>query len=413
MSDTAVVALAVVALTGLGAAAAALVAARRRERRLLAALAEVVGALSAGERDPDLEHVDPEVRPPLRELIDVHTGIADRLARAAPWRDRLVTTIEGPALTFSSEERLVATNDAARTLLGLGEEAELSVVQALGSPALVGAVREARAGGRPVQVDAEHRGRDLRATASVVGDEVLMIITDRTERRRVEDLRRNFVTNASHELKTPATAIQTLSEALEIALERNPARAPELVARLREESERLVRMVHDLLDLRRLEERGPMERVPVDLSAVVREVVASSQPTAEDRGVAVEVDAPEQAHVAGIAQDLRLVVTNLVTNAVQYNTQGGRVDVHLTRDGGDYLLRVSDTGVGIASQDVARIFERFYRVDAARSRASGGTGLGLSIVRHAVERHGGTVAVESLLGRGSTFTVRLPIDPVD
>jgi signal transduction histidine kinase len=410
VNDPALLVLAVVAVA---VAVAIAIGARRRERRLVETLGEVVAALVAGEREPDLDEVAPDARPPLRELIDVHAGVVERLARAAPWRDRLVGSIEGPALTFSTHERLVASNEAARSLLGLPPDGELSVVQALGSPAFVGAVREARAAGRPVQVEAEHAGRDLRATASLVGDEVLVIISDRTEQRRVEELRRNFVTNASHELKTPATAIQTLSEALEITLERSPERAPELVARLREESERLVRMVHDLLDLRRLEERGPMERTPVDVAALAREAVAALHAVAEERGVSVHTDLPDSAHVAGVAQDLRLAVANLVTNGVQYNRPGGTLTVRLSRDDGTWVLTVADTGVGIASHELSRVFERFYRVDAARSRASGGTGLGLSIVRHAVERHGGTVSVDSLLGEGSTFTVRLPIDPTD
>ena len=336
----------------------------------------------------------------------------ERLSREAPWRSHVVGSIESPALLFSAEERLLSANDAARELLGVSAgDPGSTLIQALGSAAFAGAAREARALRRPIQVDAEMGERDLRATASAIGDETLVILTDRTDQRRVEELRRNFVVNASHELKTPATAISTLAEALEVAIASGSERTPQLVARLREESERLVRMVHDLLDLRRLEERGPMDRVPVDLAALVRAVAAEHQPRAAEVGIELEVSVPEHAYAAGVTGDLRLVVDNLVANAIQYNEPGGGVAVGLTRDGGDYVLTVRDTGVGIPQADLQRVFERFYRVDVGRSRERGGTGLGLSIVRHAVERHGGTVRAQSLLGEGSVFTVRLPVEP--
>lgn len=333
------------------------------------------------------------------------------LRRLEPWRTRLVDSIEGPALLFAADERLVAANDAAVGLLGLPSSAAgLPLLQALGSSALANAAREAVALGRPVQVDAEVGGRDLRATASAVADEILVMVADHTEQRRVEELRRNFVVNASHELKTPATSIQALSEALQIAIANDSPRTPALVERLHEESQRLVRLVHDLLDLRRLEDPGPRERVAVDLVAVVHEVLDDLAPAAVEAEVDVDADLPPAAHVAGVPEDLHLTVHNLVANAVRYNQPGGRVEVALRRDGGDHVLTVRDTGIGIPQEDLQRVFERFYRVDAARSRERGGTGLGLSLVRNAVERHGGAVEVDSLLGSGSTFTVRLPIE---
>jgi signal transduction histidine kinase len=237
-----------------------------------------------------------------------------------------------------------------------------------------------------------------------------VVIVDRTRERRLEEVRRNFVVNASHELKTPVTAIQTLAEALEVTLRDDPRRAASLAKRLTGEAGRLARLVTDLLDLRRLEERGPLERVPVDLAEVVRRAVAEALPRAEARGIAVEVDVPDAARVAGVPADIDAVVANLVSNAVKYNRDGGRLEVRIVPREGTQVLTVRDSGIGIPQQDLGRVFERFYRVDTARSRATGGTGLGLSIVRHAVERHGGSVRVESLLGEGTTFTVVLPID---
>jgi len=180
--------------------------------------------------------------------------------------------------------------------------------------------------------------------------------------------------------------------------------------RLNDESERLARLVNELLDLRRLEVAGPLERTTVDLAEVLRLVVAEITPRADARKVTLDVDAPEGAPVAGVHADLEAVVKNLVSNAVKYNREGGHVDVRLRTEDAARVLTVTDTGIGIRQQDLPRIFERFYRVDTARSRATGGTGLGLSIVRHAVERHGGSVQVESSLGEGTTFTVTLPIE---
>ncbi|MEX2504974.1 MAG: ATP-binding protein [Egicoccus sp.] len=338
----------------------------------------------------------------------------EHIARERPWRRELVDSLGQPALLFSSDGRLIAANGPARDLLGIPiGSGELTVVQAVGSSALAEAVHEARLSRIAVTVDAHHRDHELRAVVSLVGDETLMIITDRTRERRVEELRRNFVVNASHELKTPVTGIQTLAEALKVTQRTDPARAATLVNQLGDEAERLARLVHDLLDLRRLEERGPLERTAVDLAELVRQVVVAELPRAEERQVELGVDAPDRAYVAGVPGDLEVIVKNLVGNAVQYNRPGGTVEVSLAPDEGAHVLTVRDTGIGIPQQDLGRVFERFYRVDTARSRETGGTGLGLAIVRHAVERQGGTIRVNSLLGEGTTFTVVLPVEPPD
>jgi len=347
----------------------------------------------------------------LNALASSYERRGEALARERPWRLELVDALTQPALLFSAEGRLQAANDAARQLAGIpADAAQLTVVQALGSSALAEAVRRARESLQPLTIDVERGPQDLRATVSLVGDETLVVIVDRTRERRVEDLRRNFVVNASHELKTPVTAIQTLAEALEVTLREDPTRALPLVRRLTGESERLARLVSELLDLRRLEERGPLERVLIDLAEVVRRVVAAELPRAEARGIALEVDAPESARLAGVRADVEAIVTNLVANAITYNRDGGRVSVRVVTADGTRVMTVADTGIGIAQHDRDRIFERFYRVDSARSRATGGTGLGLAIVRHAAERHGGSVRVDSLLGEGTTFTVVRPID---
>lgn len=397
----AAVGVALLGLVGLGAE----VLAQRSRRRALARRLQGEQAVTAAASWSAVEAAADRV-------LAARDRAREELDRLEPPWALLIASIEPPALLFSGDDRLVTANPAASALLGIPAPIpDLPLAQALGSSSIANAVREARVLGSPVQVDAEVRGRDLRATASAVGEEILVIVADRTEQRRVEELRRNFVVNASHELKTPVTSIRALAEALEVAVEGGSERTPALLARLNEESDRLVQLVHDLLDLRRLEDVGPLERAPVDLTMLVADVTDDLRQAAAEANVELTTDLTDRARLAGVAEDLRVVVDNLVSNAIRYNQPGGQVRVTLRRSGAAYVLEVADTGVGIPHADLQRVFERFYRVDVARSRERGGTGLGLSLVRNAVERHGGSVEVESLIGTGSTFRVRLPIEP--
>jgi signal transduction histidine kinase len=199
---------------------------------------------------------------------------------------------------------------------------------------------------------------------------------------------------------------------LSLAFQRDPERARRMIELLQQEASRLAQLVRDLLDLARLEEEVTVERSRqrVDFAGMVREQCAQVAPLARSRGLPLACDCLLPAPVVAVPEDLRLIAANLLANAVRYNRDGGRIEVTVARRGGEVVLSVSDTGIGIAAADQDRIFERFYRVDKARSRAVGGTGLGLSIVRHAAERHGGRVSVHSILGEGSTFTVTLPVE---
>lgn len=347
----------------------------------------------------------------LDQLAASYAQRASTLDAERPWRLQLVDALTQPALLFDADGRLRAANASVSELMGLPPGSRgLTVLESTASSGIAEAVERVRADGDALTVETTREGRDLQVSVSLIGDETLVVVTDRTIERRIEDLRRDFVVNASHELKTPVTAILTLGEALAVTLRDDPTRAGGLVKRLNDESERLARLVGELLDLRRLEVGGPLERVPVDLAELIRLVVAEQLPRAETREVAIEVDVPERAHVAGVHADLEAIVKNLVSNAVKYNREGGSVRVSLRTVDGSQVIGVADSGIGIRQQDLPRVFERFYRVDTARSRATGGTGLGLSIVRHAVERHGGIVQVVSSLGEGSTFTVTLPIE---
>ncbi|MFP4310937.1 MAG: sensor histidine kinase [Nitriliruptoraceae bacterium] len=342
-------------------------------------------------------------------------------------RREVLEAIEQGAVLLSEDGQVLAINDAARLLLGLAPEARTSTARdVLTAPALTEAVEDVLGSRRSISLEVDHDGLRLRASVSLVRDEVLLLLSDRTEEHRLEQLRRDFVANTSHELKTPVAAIQTLAEALAVVVEEQPERAPALVGRLNKEAVRLSRLVYDLLDLRRLEEHGSPERSVVDLAEVVRRVAADRFDRARSARIELEVVAPDRLELLGAARDLELIVQNLVANAITYNRPGGKVTITLrlatSGDGGgghsedgwgpepleQVELLVEDTGIGIDEQELSRVFERFYRVDATRSRTTGGTGLGLSIVRHAVEHHRGTITMTSEVGVGTRCVVRLP-----
>ena len=250
--------------------------------------------------------------------------------------------------------------------------------------------------------------RWLRGTAVPVGDgAVLLVIRDVTEARRLDAIRRDFVANASHELKTPAATIQAAAETIGTATRDDPQVIPRFAAQLEREAVRLSRIVSDLLDLSRLESGSDLDET-VALDVVLRDEGERFEDRASEAGIRLQVRADKVPTLHGSARDLALLVRNLVDNAIRYSKPGGAVDVTLAADTAGVVLSVSDTGLGIPQRELPRIFERFYRVDRARSRETGGTGLGLAIVRHVVENHGGAIDVRSELGRGSTFEVRLP-----
>jgi two-component system, OmpR family, sensor histidine kinase SenX3 len=323
--------------------------------------------------------------------------------------EQLLEVLPDPALVFDHQRRLTATNSASRQLFDLRDE-PYTPSQVLGTAHVADLVEEAAAGHRTVRMGITLDGRDLEVTAAPLGDSVVMLVRDQSARSRVDAIRRDFVTNASHETKTPVSGIQSLADALIVTLDRHDhARSRELAERLGDEAARLGRLVTELLSLRRLEDNDEQTRAPVDLVTVVTEELDRIAERAKRRHIAVTSTLPATAVVAGSEPDLRLMVSNLLDNAVGYNRDGGELDVVLRSVDGAWQLEVTDRGIGIPRQDLDRIFERFYRVDVARSRASGGTGLGLAIVRHAVEGHGGSVRVHSILGEGTTFTVELPV----
>ena len=276
---------------------------------------------------------------------------------------------------------------------------------------------------RAVRRDGEIRQQDLEivrgrlgatqyvsARVAPLGSQlVLVLVEDRTRERRLEAIRRDFTVNVSHELKTPVGALILLADAVSEAAD-DPEAVQRFSDRMRVEASRLSRLVKEIIELSRLQGDDPLENPgPVDINAVIESAVDRCRVDAEDRDIKIVVKTEPALEVMGSEDQLSIAIGNLVENAVNYSPDGTRVAVAAHPIGDLVEVTVSDQGVGIPSSDLERIFERFYRVDRARSRETGGTGLGLSIVKHIASIHGGDVRVWSVEGQGSTFTVRLPL----
>jgi two-component system sensor histidine kinase SenX3 len=310
---------------------------------------------------------------------------------------------------FAPDGQVVYSNPAARSLLGRRFDAATELTPGV----LRDAVDEVRGAltGEGAGVEREFETAEAVVEASVVPagppGSVLVVARDVTRARRVERLRHDFVSNASHELKTPVASILALAQTLTRAAADDPEAVHRFIGKLESEAERLSRIVRDLLELSRLEGQ-PKEVGLVRLDQVVRTETERLRGRAEGAGLRLVLDPLPEVSVEGTDSDLALMVHNLLDNAMRYTPAGGMVGISLGVQAGSAILTVEDTGIGIPSRDLDRVFERFYRVDPARSRETGGTGLGLSIVRNVIDAHGGHVSVRSVLGAGSTFTVRLP-----
>lgn len=326
----------------------------------------------------------------------------------------VLALLRSTAVVLDGEDRVVRASPAAYAF-GLVREQQLLP-------------EELREMARQVRRDGEIRERELDLPRGPIGTSVLhvearvaplgsslvlVLVEDRTEARRVDAVRRDFLANVSHELKTPVGAMALLAEALADAAD-DPEAVRRFAGRMQHESGRLSRLVQDVIELSRLQGHDPLEQPTlVCLDDVVAEAVDRSRLAAEARGVSLVWGGVRGVKVTGDARQLVTALGNLVDNAVRYGPERSRVAVSVQEvDAGVGRVAevsVTDEGPGIAAAERARIFERFYRVDSARSRETGGTGLGLSIVKHVAAGHGGEATVWSAEGTGSTFTLRLPV----
>jgi len=252
---------------------------------------------------------------------------------------------------------------------------------------------------------------DLLVRVSTLGDHdlVLVLIFDDSEFRRLDAIRRDFVANISHELKTPIGALLILSEAV-LGASDDPEAIVKFATRMQIEAKRLSGLVQEIINLSRLQDDDPLKNAKVlDLSVLIGEAIDGSRLAAEARHISLIYATKSELQVLGDRSQIEMAIRNLVENAINYSPDGTRVAIALTERDGLAEISISDQGLGIPEKEIDRIFERFYRVDPARSRLTGGTGLGLSIVKHVATNHGGDVSVWSVEGSGSTFTIRLPL----
>ena len=294
-------------------------------------------------------------------------------------------------------------NNAAAAMTGV-RYVDILVDQAV--DAMIDEIKIAKSGNRILEAVAGTT-RYFKISGQAMDDQRgIVTVEDITEKSRINTVQTDFVANLSHELKTPIGAVAALADSLSGETE------TEVVWRLAErivtESHRMSRIVDDLLDLSRVEFGGTEVWTDIDLATVLVEVVSTNQYAAKRQGLGLSLTGSAELLVRGDRSQLISVFSNLVDNAIKYSEIGGIVNVSSTIKGEEIMVSVTDHGIGIAERDQKRIFERFYRVDKARSRATGGTGLGLSIVRHIVLEHGGAIDIRSEEGVGSTFTVRLP-----
>jgi two-component system sensor histidine kinase SenX3 len=332
----------------------------------------------------------------------------------APTASAVLEALPLAVLIVDVAEEVLLGNRAARDL-GLVRDGVLAAL-----PQLRRLVRDTRVHGKPYDAELEspliRAGRPpavYRARLAPVGDgTVAVLLEDVTDTRRLEDVRRDFVANVSHELKTPAAALGLLAEALQDASD-DPQAVRTFAARSQREARRLGSLVQDLVALSRLEgaERQP-EPAVVHLDRPIGEAVDRVRTTAQARGITVVRSGEHGLLIQGSEAQITTALGNLLENAVNYSPDDARVVIGartvLEADGRIVEINVTDEGIGIGAKDVERVFERFYRADPARSRATGGTGLGLAIVKHVASNHGGTVSVRSTEGFGSTFTLRFP-----
>ena len=364
----------------------------------------------------------------LQQLRQASAALADRLQQQIHALAASRSQIEGilqemteGVLAIGAAGEIVLINPAARQIFDLGPHVQTGrpLSDAVRSPEIQAIVQDVQRTGGAVSrdltvyapVERELRVHATTYASSPSGVGVLLVLHDITEFRRLEHLRREFVANVSHELKTPLTVIQGAVETLLDGALDDPTHRHGFVASIAEEATRLRRLVDDLLTLAQVESRQAMlKRESLPLRPFVEAEIARHQALAAAHQVALALDVSETLPPVWIDRgQLAHAVGNLLDNAIKYNRPGGRVVVRATVEQGHLRLEVEDTGIGIPTADLPRVFERFYRVDKARSRETGGTGLGLSIVKHVAEAHGGSVQVESTPQHGSRFTLSLPL----
>ena len=392
-------------------------------------MTDAARAVAGGQEAPRLHVQRPDEIGELADALNAMTEqLHNQLDTMAADRNKTLAILAGMVegvVAVDRDERVVHANAAAQAILGIDARTALGrriwevmrVVEV--SDSLGEAMRQNRVRVSEVRIPTPLKDQVIQLTATPLRnaadqiDGAVVVLHDVSELRQLESVRRDFVANISHELKTPLTAIRGLVETILDDRQMDRDTHDRFIEKIRDQSTRLGNLVSDLLTLSRLESGpGGLRFEAMDLRETVAESVRTQTHVAETKRVDLHLGVPERAvTIEGDSEAMRELVDNLVSNAIKYTPSGGRVDVKLVAENGSAVLEVADTGIGIPPEEQSRVFERFYRVDKARSRQLGGTGLGLSIVKHVALAHGGSVSLKSASGRGSTFRVQLGLKP--
>ena len=364
-----------------------------------------------GELGRALDHLATNLSRSLRELRDDRDLLG-----------RILQSMREGVLVMDGEHRVLLANSSLREMLLLDSDVVgRSTIEVIRNAELQSMVEKALAANESLVGEVEVGGlkpRRLLVHAARLSGEpraLVLVLFDVTEMRRLETVRRDFVANVSHELRTPVASVRSAAETLRMAIQHDPSAAAQFIDIIERNGRRLGELISDLLDLSRIEAREYQLSVEaLDLAAICDKTFATFVERAAARKIRVAPTIPPGLpRAAGDPNAVDRVLTNLVDNALKYCPEGSSVTVSARELGGKIQVLVSDTGPGIDAKHLPRLFERFYRVDPGRSRDMGGTGLGLSIVKHLVEAMGGEISVESVLGKGSTFTFTLPRFAID
>ena len=415
-------------LAAVAALLLSLILASRTARRAAVPLSDVGSALQGVlDGKPAAlapEEADDELRPILRTIDKLVERLGEYIQSITAERNKVSLILDCMAeglILLDEEGRVLAINRAARTIFGFPEgEEEDGALLLTRSRRLRSAIQESREKKSAVVLDVDALTEDARSlrlfVSPVTGRQyegqrvgTSILISDVTELKKAEGIRSEFTANVSHELKTPLTSIKGFTDMLSSGMVASPEDQKRFITMIGVEVDRLIDLINDILKLSELESVAiDQSEERCDVLAVAKDTVDLLTPSAREAGVALSVTGLS-AVVAVPQGRLKELLLNLVGNGIKYTEKGGQVDVSVRPQGSQVAIAVKDNGIGIPEEAQSRVFERFYRVDKGRARKNGGTGLGLAIVKHITQLYGGTVALESQVGQGSTFTVTLPL----
>jgi two-component system phosphate regulon sensor histidine kinase PhoR len=423
-ASSALIGLLVFGGVALGAMAVVAYVIARRIRNRLESVRGVVGKMAAGEFD---KRIPPEQRQQIEDLAasldQTQLYLKGRVADLESSRNQLRTVLDSMlegVIAVDSDQRVLLLNEAGRRLFPIQDRAPVGrpVWELVRSPQLANWVTQSLLRSEPVGGEMEIKAPTPRIlsvrVASLPGPTVagaIVVASDISQLRRLEHVRQEFVANASHELKTPLASIKACVETLLDGALEDPEVRVHFLQTVNEQTERLDKLIRDLLALTRIESEEVHPALhPVGLAEIINLCVNRHKSNVERKAMQL-VTVPPAVPVQVVADEesLEQIFDNLIDNAIKYTNSGGTITIRWETDDQRCRIEVEDTGIGIPQAHQVRIFERFYRVDRARSRELGGTGLGLSIVKHLVQQLGGTVSVSSRLGKGSTFSVELEV----